>query len=437
MEWWIVLLIILGSLMLLMIVGTPVAFCFIFITLIGAFIFWRGEIGLQQLGLHLFISVANFSFMPIPLFILMGEVLFHSGIGPNMIDALDKFLGRLPGRLGLLAVGTGTVLSTLTGSSLSSTAILGSVLVPEMERRGYAKSMSLGPVLGSGGLAIMIPPSALAVFLGAVAEISIRGILMAIIIPGLLMALFYALYIIIRCWLQPSIAAPYKVKPSTLTEKLVAFARHILPTGVIVFLVIGVIFLGVASPTEAAATGALGMFLLAAAYRRLGWNVIKKAFISSMEISGMLFLIMATARAYSQILVFSGASGGLIQFALDLPVAPILIMAGVMAIVLILGMFIPASATIMVVVPLAIPIVLSLGFDPVWFAVLMMLGIEMGATTPPFGAILFVMKGVGPPGTKIEDCYRAALPFLGGDLIVMILLFVFPLIALWLPGITS
>lgn len=434
MEWWVILLIILGSLVFLMVCGMPVAFCFIFVTIVGAFIVWGGEKGLHQLGRNLFDSVSHFNFIPIPLFILMGEVLFQSGIGPAMIDAVDKFLGRLPGRLAFAAVGSGTLLATLTGSSLSSTAILGSVLVPEMEKHGYKKSMSLGPILGSGGLAIMIPPSALAVFLGAVAEISISGILLAIIIPGLLMALFKALYIGIRCWLQPSIAPPYEAAPSTLSDKLLSLARDILPIGFVIFLVIGVIFLGVASPSEASATGALGMFLLVAAHRRLNWYVVKKSFISSMEIIGMLFLIMCTAKTYSQILAFSGASRGLVQFALDLPVEPIFVIAGVMVIVLILGMFITASAIIMVVIPLSMPIVLALGFDPIWFAVLIMLGIEMGGTTPPFGVILFTMKGVGPPGTKIEDCYRAAMPFLGCDLIVMILLFVLPVIALWLPG---
>ena len=191
------------------------------------------------------------------------------------------------------------------------------------------------------------------------------------------------------------------------------------------------------TPSEAAATGALGMFLLAAARGRLSWEVVKKSFIGSMEVIGMLFLIMATARAYSEILAFSGASRGLVELAVGLPVAPIFIIAGLMVIVLILGMFITASATIMVIAPLSMPIIHALGFDPVWFAVLIMLGVEMGGTTPPFGCVLFVMKGVGPPDTKIEDCYRAALPFLGTDLIVMVLLFVFPVIALWLPSITG
>lgn len=435
LEWWLTLSIILGSLVFLMALGMPVAFCFMLVSIVGAFLVMGGEKGLHQLGLNLFNSVGNFVFIPIPLFILMGEIMFHSGVAPLMVGAVDKLLGRLPGRLGLLAVASGTLFATLTGSSLSSTALLGETLVPEMERRGYKKPMSLGPILGSGGLAIMIPPSALAVFLAAIGEISIGKTLVGIIIPGILMAILYVAYIVIRCKLQPSIAAPYEVISSTVSEKLVSSLKYILPIGLIVFLVTGVIFLGIATPSEAAATGGAGMFLLAAAYGRLNWQVLKKTFVGTMLITGMLYLIIATAKVYSQVLAFSGASRGMVEFALMLPVDPLFVIAGLIVVILILGMFMTGSATIMVVVPLAMPVVQKLGFNPIWFAVMVMLGVEMGGTTPPFGAILFTMKSVAPPDTTMNDCYKAALPFLGLDLIVMILLLFFPILALWLPSV--
>ncbi len=379
-------------------------------------------------------SIIRFTLISLALFVLMGEVLFQSGMAILMIDTLDKWLGRMPGRLGLMAVGSGTLVATLTGSSLSSAAMLGATLVPEMEKRGYKKPMSLGPILGSGGLAIMIPPSGLAIFAAAIGEISIGKILIAIVIPGLLMAVFYATYIIGRCWLQPHLAPPYEVPPTPVSEKLIATAKYILPVGFIIFMVVGVIFMGIATPSEAAATGAAATFLLAAAYGRLSWKVVKKSFSGALRILVMIFMIIVAAKGFSQILGFSGATRGLIDLALGLPVVPIVIIIMMMVLVLFMGMFMGASAIIMITLPMFMPIVLSLGFDPVWFGVIFLLNIEMATTSPPFGGILFVMKGVAPPDTTMGDIFRAALPFLYCDLIAMALIIAFPAIALWLPA---
>jgi len=427
------LLLFFGSLLLLMAAGMPVAFSFLLVNVVFMFLFWGGQVGLEQLALSLFAAVASFTLLPIPLFILMGEVMFHSGVATRMMDVLDKWLGRLPGRLGLLAVGGGTMFGTLSGASMASVAMLGSVLVPEMEKRGYKKPISLGPILGSGGLAIMIPPSGLAVLLGAIGEISVGRILIAIIIPGLLMAVLYATYIITRCWLQPSIAPPYEVLPTPLSEKLVSAVYYVLPLGFIVFLVVGLIFMGVATPSEAAATGALGTFILTAFYRKLNWGLVKESIMSTVRVTVMLFMIIAGAMAFSQIVAFSGASRSLVNFAVGLTLSPILIIATMLLVSLFLGMFINLLAILMLTLPLFVPLVIALGFDPVWFAVIFLLSLEMGATSPPFGLALFVMKGVAPPGTTMGDCYRAALPFLGCDLVVLILLLFFPTISLWLP----
>jgi len=434
LEWQLVLLFIFGGLVILMATAMPVAICFMFINMVGMFIFFGGAAGLEQLIVSIYTSLTTFLLLPVALFIFMGELMFHSGIAPLLIETVDKWLGRLPGRLGLLAVSAGTTLSTLTGTSLASTAMLGAVLVPEMERQGYKKPMSLGPILGSGGLAMMIPPSALAVLCGAIGEISIGRILIAIIIPGLLMAILYAAYIIIRCWLQPSIAPAYDVIPTPLSEKLLATVKYILPLGFIVFLVIGVIFIGVATPSEAAATGAIGTCILAFVYGRLNLEIVKKATTSTLSITGMLFLIIAGARAFSQILSYSGASQGLSELATGLPVSPIVIVIAMQVIILFLGGFMDVVAIMMITLPIFVPVILTLGFDPVWFAVIFLLNIEMAGTSPPFGLGLFVMKGVAPPDTTMGDIYRAALPFLGCDLIAMALIIAFPELTLWLPG---
>jgi tripartite ATP-independent transporter DctM subunit len=199
-------------------------------------------------------------------------------------------------------------------------------------------------------------------------------------------------------------------------------------------MVVGVIFLGVASPTEAAATGAIGMFLLAAAYRRLNWEVAKKAITSTIGITGMIFLIIASARAFSQILAASGATQGMIGFVMGLPLTPLFIVIAMQVVFLFMGMFMTSATMVMIAIPIFMPIVRLLGFDTVWFAVIVLLNMEMAQTSPPFGASLFVMKGVAPPDTTMGDIYRAALPFLYLDLIAMALIIIFPQMALWLPA---
>ncbi len=434
MEWQLALLLILGGLIFMMLTGLPLAFCFILVNLVAAFFFWGGGVGVEQHIIRMVGSLTIFALLPVPLFILMGEVMFHSGIAPLLIDAIDRWLGRLPGRLGLLAVGAGTIFSTLTGTSLASIAMLGTVLVPEMEKRGYKKSMSLGPILGSGGLAMMIPPSALAVLLGAIGIISVHKILIAIIVPGLLMALFYSSYIILRCWLQPSIAPSYDVPHIPLSEKLIATVRYVLPLGFIIFMVIGVMILGVATPSEAAATGALATFILAAFYRRLDWDMVKKSVGGTFRITVMLFMIIAGATAFAQNLAYTGATRGFIDMAIGLPVSPIVVIIIMQLVLLVLGTFMDVVGIMMVTLPIYVPVVTALGFDLVWFAAIMLLNIEMAITTPPYGTGLFTMKGVAPAGTTMGDIYKAGLPFLGCDAIVMALMLVFPAIVLWLPG---
>jgi tripartite ATP-independent transporter DctM subunit len=413
--------------------GFPVAFCFLLVNFVAAILFW-GPGGPEQLILSMRQSIVTFTLLPIPLFILMGTVMFHSGIAPLMIDAVDKWLGRLPGRLSFLAVAGGTLLSALTGASLASVAILGSSLLPEMEKRGYKKPMTLGPILGSSGLAIMIPPSALAVLLGSIGEISIGDILVAIIVPGLLMAVLYGGYIVIRCMLQPHLAPQYESPAIPIMQKIIPTVRYVLPIGVIIFLVVGVMFFGMATPTEAASTGALGTFGLAASYKKLNWRVVKKSVSEGTWTSCMVLMIILGAKSFSEALAFSGASSGLVEFAMRWHVAPIIIFIIMQFVALIMGMFMSTTAVVMVTLPLFMPIIRSLGLNEVWFAVVMLLNLEMATTSPPFGLNLFVMKGVAPTGTSIEDIYRAALPFLYCDLAAMALIIIFPGLALWLPG---
>ena len=351
-----------------------------------------------------------------------------------MIDALDKWLGRMPGRLSFLAVGGGTLFATLSGSGMASCAMLGSTLVPDMENRGYKKAMILGPILGSSGLAIMIPPSNLGVIAAAIGEFSVGKLLIAIIVPGLMMAVLYAGYIIIRSRLQPHLAPVYDVPPIPIIDRVMATVCYILPLGFIVFLVVGVIFIGVATPSEAAAMGTFGTFILAACYRGLNWEIVKKAILGTVQITAMVLMIMTGALAFSQILSYTGASQGLVQAFIGLPVAPIFVVVLMQIVILLLGMFMDVVAIMMITLPIFIPTVSALGFEPVWFGAIFLLNIEMATTSPPFGLTLFVMKGAAPPDTTMGDIYRSALPFLICDLIAIILMLAFPILVLWLPG---
>jgi tripartite ATP-independent transporter DctM subunit len=433
MGWTSSLLLIFGCLIFLMASGMPVAFTFAVIDVAGVYLLWGGEAGLLELARSILNSITTFTLFPLPMFVLMGEVMMESGVSVRMIDALDKWFGRMPGRLSLIAVGGGTVFATLSGSSMASVAMLGGSLVPEMQRRGYSKEMSLGPILGSGGLAIMIPPSALAILLGALSEVSIGKLLLGIIIPGLLMSFTYVIYIVVRCYLRPSIAPPYEVGIIRLSTKLWLFIRDVLPLGLILFLVVGLMILGICTPTEAAASGTFGCFFIAACYGKLSMRLVKASVGRCTEISAMILLIMTGATAFSQILAFTGAVRGLAEFAVSLPLSPVVIVILMQAVLLFLGMFMDVIAMMMITVPIFMPVVNSLGLDLIWFAVLFLLSVEIGATSPPFGLNLFVMKSVSGPSTTMTDCYRAGLPFLGCNLVVMAMLFVWPSIALWLP----
>lgn len=434
MEWWLAILLIFGALIVVMLSGMPIAFCFMLVNAIAMFVVFGGAIALDGLITSIYSSLATFTIMPVALFVLMGELMSESGIGWRTIDSLDKWFGRMPGRLALLTVAAGALLASMTGSSTAETAILGGVLTPEMEKRGYKKSMSLGPVLGSGGLAIMIPPSSLAIIVGAIGEIPIDEILIAIIFPGVLMAAFYGVYIITRCYLQPSIAPVYDAPPVPLSDKLLTTVRYVLPIGLVIFLVIGVIFLGVATASEAAATGTLGIVILALLYGRLNWKVVKRSVVETLKVTGMVFLIIAGAVAFSQILAYTGAVRGMTEFATGLSATPLVIVIGMQVVVLILGCFMSLVSIIMITLPIFVPVVAALGFDTVWFATIFLLALEMGVTTPPVGMNLFVMKGIAPPDTTMRDIILAAVPFLYCDALVMILIIAFPAIALWLPS---
>jgi len=432
MEWWLSLTVIVGGLLVLLATGMPVAFCFLVANLLGAYFLWDGVNGFLTLTDSIYSSVGTFSLLPVPLFIILGEVLFHSKLALNAIDAVDMWLGKIPGRLGVVALGSGTMFSCLSGSSIGTTAMLGSVLIPDMEKRGYHNCISIGSCM-CGALAMIIPPSALAVILAAIANVSVGKVLIGGIIPGLILAFMYVTYIIGRCVIQPHLAPPYDPEPVPLGEKLAYTAKYILPLGFIVFTVVGLVFFGIATPTESAALGSLAAFILAAIYKRFNLELIKKSLAGTLKITCMMFLIVAGALAYSQILAYSGATAGLVEVVTGLPVSPLVLIISMQVIILILGMFMEQVSIMLITLPIFMPLVRELGFSDVWFAIIMLVNLEVAMESPPFGFLLFVMKGVAPPHITMTDIYKATFPFILINLILIAIMLAFPNLVLWLP----
>ncbi len=434
MAWFEALTLLIGSIMFLMALGMPVALAFLAANILGAWIFMGGENGVVALMNNGWGSLTKFALVPIPLFLLMGEIFFHTGLGGRMFSAIDRLLGRLPGRLSYVTVLGGTGFSTLSGSSMGSTALLGSLMVPEMTRRGYKKHMSIGPILGTGGLAIIIPPSALAVLLATLAQIDVGALLIAGVIPGLVLAAFYIGTIFLQTRFDLSSAPPYEIKKHSLAEKIRLLFRDVIPMIGLMVMIVAMMINGIITPSEAAAFGALGVLLLAILYRCLTWQAIQASIKGALRVTLMAYLIVFGSATFSQLLAFSGASRGLIHWATSFDLEPIYMLIVMFCVLLILGMFMEQISMMLLTVPIFFPLALSLGFDPIWFGLIMLLALEISFTTPPFGLLLFVMKGVAPSDTTMRDIYVAAIPFIMCSLLLVALLIIFPPIALWLPS---
>ncbi len=434
MEWYVAGALVIALLILFMALSVPVAFAFFAVSVIGMLIFIGGDAGLMQIPANITSSVTLFVFVPIPLFVLMGELFFHARLASRVFDAFDALFGRLPGRLSYLTVAGGTVFATLSGTSMGSTAMLGALMVPEMTKRGYKKHMSMGPILGTGGLAMIIPPSSLAVLLGSIARIDIGKLLVAGVLPGLVLAILYALLIYGQVRIDPEAAPQYAVMRQPWSRRILLVLTHLLPMGLVIFMVIGLIILGVATPSEAAAFGVLGVLILAVAFRTLTWRAIVESLTGTLKITVMVLIIVMASSTFSQILAISGATRGFVALVTGLDLPPLAVIVAMFLLLLILGMLMDQVSMMLITVPIFFPLALSLGFDPIWFGIVVLLALEISGVTPPFGLGLFVMLGVAPAGTTLGEVARAALPFVGCDVVLFVMLLLIPGIALYLPG---
>ena len=433
MEWWIFFSLFVLTLISLMLLRVPVGIALLATSVGGSVILYGFAPAVRLSVLGMTTSLSTFNLVPVPLFILMGDLLFRAGIATSALDAISKLLGRMPARKAVLATAAGGLLGVVSGSPMATTAILGRTLVPQMVAAGYNHSLAMGSVLGSGGLAMIIPPSTLIVIFGATAGVPIGPLLVAGLVPGLLMAVNYAAVSMV--WGGIFHGAPTEQVPKVSAgERLRVLTRDVLPLTSIVIMILGTILLGVATPSESAALGTLAAVGLVIVYRRFTWKLLWQAGVETAAVTGMVFLIVSAATIYGQVLAGSGASRGLaplLSSAASSAGMAILLMC---AITIVLGMFLEQIAIILLTVPFFMPLVAEFGIDEIWFGIIFMIVLQIGLTSPPFGMTLFVMKNYQPAGTRTVEVWRGALPYIGADCVTVTILFLVPPIVTFLPA---
>ena len=436
MEWYMTLFIMLGSLFGLMLIGFPVAFSFLSVNLLGAWLFMGGEAGIGQLVRNSVGSVTSFSLTPIPLFVMMGELLFHTGLAFRAISSIERLIARVPGQLSIVSILGGTAFAALSGSTIANTAMMGSALLPEMLKRGYHPTVAMGPIMAVGGIAMLIPPSALAVMLGSLAGVSITGLLIGGIVPGLLMAIGFLGYVVIRSFLDKSNESEHQEEEEPLTrrQRWWPFFRDVVPLLGIFVAVVGSMLAGWASPTESAAIGALAAVLATLAYGVLTLKNLVRSLLETARISVIILFVLVASTAFSQQLSFSGGTSGLLSVVSDYGLTPFWLVIGMLAIVLLMGCVIDQVSMMMITLPFFMPLANAAGIEPIWLGVMMLITMEMGLLTPPFGLLLMVMQSVAPASVRLPQIYASAVPFLLIEGVVLAFIFLLPWLATGLPG---
>ena len=437
MSWQAAAWFLLGGSTALMFVGLPVGFAFLATNLIGAAIFLGGDAGMMQLARNSVQSVTSFALTPIPLFILMGEILFHTGLAVKVIDGIERLIREVPGRLAVIAVVAGTVFSAISGSTIATTAMLGSLMLPVMLARGYHPTIAAGPIMAIGAVDMLIPPSALTVLLGSLSGISISKLLVGGIVPGLILSVIFVAYIVLRVKMEPALAPKTGFEEHRGWGRFRPFLQYVLPLVSIFVVVVGAMIAGWATPTECAALGAFATMFLALLYRALTLQNLIKALRGTAAISGMILFIIVGATTFSQILSFSGASNGLAQAITSFGLPPLAVVACMMLFLIFLGIFVEQVSMMMITLPIFMPIVQQMGIDVVWFGVMFLICMQLGLLMPPHGLLLMTMKGVSPPQLTMMHIFRAVTPFLLISLVVLALVFFVPAIAVWLPGLVG
>jgi len=429
----IITLIIWGSLLILLLSGLPVAFCLMGVAVMGYF-FFMGPATLYVFFANTANLLTTDIYIALPMFIFMATILQFSGLASALYDMMYKWLGGLRGGLAMGTVIICTLLAAMTGLSATGTLSMGMIAYPEMRKRGYEKNMAVGCILAGGTLGPLIPPSILMIVVGALATLSVGKVFIGGIFPGLVMSFLFICYIGIRCFRNPEVGPSLPPEErANWKEKFTSLRGSALPI-ILIILVLGTIYGGICTPTEAGGIGAFGALVCAAIYRKLNIENLKTAVSTSFRMVAMVFWIMIGGTLFSSLCNSTGVTHFIGGILVGLPFGGIGILIVMMVIVFILGMFIDPIAITLICLPVFLPVVKELGFDVLWFCLLFVMNTIIGFITPPFGANLFYFKGLGYKEITMADVYRAALPFIIPMVITLILCIVFPQILLWLPN---
>jgi tripartite ATP-independent transporter DctM subunit len=433
MTWSVILVGGLSLLLAAFLTGMPIFVAFLAINTAGIMVVF-GDRGFGLIANSIFDSGSIVALSAIPLFILMGEFLNRSGSVDLLFRSMDKLVGRVPGRQYVLTIFLSVIFGALSGAAMAVAAMMSRSLYPTMIARGYDSILSMGAILAGASLAPIIPPSVLVIVIATLADISVAKLLVAGIVPGLILALIFLAYILLRVSFDPTLA-PEEPGPRTrvtLTDKLIAIGQ-MLPFSIIIFLVIGLILLGIATPTESAATGVVGALIVSAINGRFSLKIVYDALGSAAFITSMIIVIVASSNMFGQLLAITGSTGQLVKYVSDLTADPNLLLFLMMLIVFVLCMFIDQIAIMLIIVPIVKPIVAALGFDPIWFWTLILINLTVGGITPPFGYTMFAFKG-GAPEVPLSNIFSSVWPFVLLFIAVGILIVMFPPIATFLPG---
>ncbi len=421
-----------GSFLLLMAAGLPLVFSLGSAAIIGTYFLWGPE-ALYALGIKTFSTATSFVLLAIPMFIFMGSMLERSGLAGDLYDMMKKWFGGINGGLAVGTILVCTIFAALVGVSGAATVTMGLVALPSMLAAKYSKGLSIGSIAGGGALGVLIPPSVLMIVLGLYANVSVGMLFMGGITAGLVIVVLFILYILIACAIWPEMGPALPMtERATWPEKLAALKAVILPI-MLVALVLGTIVGGVATPSEAAGIGAAGAMLCALAYGKLTWTAVKESSLITLRLTCMVMWIVFAASMFTALYAAVGADQ-LVRDALSyIPGGKWGTIIGMQIIWIIMGCFLDPIGIMLLTVPLFFPIVVQLGFDPVWFGVLFVVNMEMAFLTPPFGFNLFYMRSVAPKGVTMLDIYKAVLPFIALQFVALILMIIFPELITWLP----
>lgn len=427
-----------GGLLVLILSGYPMGLLLIGIGL-GIGFLLMGPRVFDMFRLGSFKILSSFIFMAVPLFIFMGSMVEKSGLAEKMYDTLYILLGGFRGGLAISVIIIGTILAACVGIIAASVIAMGLIAYPAMIKRGYNKSFAAGSVCAGGTLGTLIPPSIMLIVYGPTASISVGKLFMSAFVAGLVVSALYNIYIATRAFIQKGIGPPIppEERQVPLSTKLKMIPSSFLPPMFLILAVLGTIFFGIATPTEAAGVGAFASIIMAAGYRRLNWPVLKYAVDSTVRNTCMVMLVAIGALIFTTTFDYGGGAEVVSALILDAPGGKWGSLGIILLIVLILGMFIDWIGIVFLVVPIATPIGAALGFDPLWFAMMIIVDLHAAYITPPFATAIFFFKGVVKPewgGITTQEIIIGVLPYIGILMFSLVIFGVFPEILLWLPG---